>query len=66
MLKKIGLVKDIASKFGKKKTMELVNLIESEEPFIVDIKIKKKGISNKKDIITLKDGQQVIIEYTDM
>lgn len=66
MLKKISLIKDIASKFGKKKTMELVNLVESEEPFIVDIKIKKKGILNKKDMITLKDGQQVIIEYTEI
>lgn len=66
MLKKISLIKDLAAKFGKKKTMELVNLVESDEPFTIDVKIKKQGIKNKKDIIALKDGQQVIIEYTEV
>lgn len=65
MLKKIGLIKDLAAKFGKKRTMELVNIVESDEPFVIDVKIKKQGIKNKKDVITLKDGQEVIIEYTE-
>lgn len=65
MLKKIGLIKDLATKFGKKNTVELVNIVESEEPFAIDIKIKKKGVKSKKEKIILKDGQEVIIEYTE-
>lgn len=64
MLKKIGLIKDLATKFGKRNTVELVNIVESEEPFTIDIKIKKKGIKGKTEKIILKDGQEVIIEYT--
>ena len=65
MLKKIGLIKDLATKFGRKNTVELVNIVESEEPFTIDIKIKKKGVSRKIERITLKDGQDVTIEYTE-
>lgn len=64
MLKKIGLIKDLVAKFGKKNTVELVNIIESEEPFTIDVKIKKKGIKSKIEKIMLKDGQEVIIEYS--
>lgn len=64
MLKKIGLIKELASKFGKRNTVELVNIVESEEPFTIDVKIKKKGIKDKIEKIILKDGQEVIIEYT--
>ena len=63
MLKKLGLIKDLTTKIGKRNTVELVNIVESEEPFTIDIKIKKKGIKNKIEKITLKDGQEVIIEY---
>lgn len=66
MFNKIGLIKELATKFGKKNTMDLVKLVESNEPFVVDIKIKKQGGQNKKEIIDLKDGQQVIIEYTEI
>lgn len=65
MLKKIGLIKDLATKFGKRNTVELVNIVESEEPFTIDVKIKKKGIKSKTEKIILKDGQEVIIEYTE-
>lgn len=65
MLKKIGLIKDLAAKFGKRNTVELVNIIESEEPFTIDVKIKKKGIKSKKEKIILKDRQEVIIEYSE-
>ncbi|CEH33846.1 hypothetical protein [Romboutsia lituseburensis] len=63
MIKKIGLIKEIASKIGKKKAYELLDMVEGNQPFVAEVKIKKSGIKSKKEEITLKENQKIILEY---
>ncbi|RDY24991.1 hypothetical protein CHF27_001970 [Romboutsia maritimum] len=63
MLKKITLLKDLATKIGRKKAYELLEMIEGSEPFVAEVKIKRKGIVSKKEEIILKENQKVILEY---
>ena len=63
MLKKIALLKDLATKIGRKKAYELLEMVEGSEPFVAEVKIKRKGIVSKREEIMLKDNQKVVLEY---
>ena len=63
MIKKMAVLKEFVSKIGRKKVKELLSIVEDDDPFVVEVKIKKSGIKYKKEIITLKDNQEVILEY---
>ena len=66
MIKKIALLKELSLKVGKRKTKEIISILESDDSFRIEIKIMKKEVSNKKDVIMLKDGQEVILEYVEV
>jgi hypothetical protein len=63
MLKKMGLIKDLASKIGRKKAYELLEMIEGSQPFVAEVKITRAGITSKKEEIILKENQKIILEY---
>lgn len=63
MLGKISTIKDIASKLGRKKASELLDLVEDNKPFIAELKITRAGVTPRKDEIMLKENQKIIIEY---
>lgn len=63
MLKKVSLLKEIASKIGRKKAYELLEMVEGSEPFIAEVKITKAGIESRKEEVVLKDNQKIIFEY---
>lgn len=63
MLKKIAVLKDVASKIGRKKAQELLSMVEGSEPFVAEVKIKTSGVEAKKEEITLKENQKIIFEY---
>ncbi|RDY25570.1 hypothetical protein CHL78_017500 [Romboutsia weinsteinii] len=63
MLKKISLLKELASKIGRKKAYELLEMVEGSEAFIAEVKITKAGIESKKEEIMLKDNQKIVLEY---
>lgn len=66
MLKKINLVKDIASKIGRKKANEIFSMIENDAPFVVEVKIKKSNVKNSKEVISLNKKQEIILEFIDI
>lgn len=63
MLKKISLLKELATKIGRKKAYELLDMIEGTDAFVAEVKIKRAGIESKKEEIILKDNQKIIFEY---
>ncbi|MGL5314081.1 MAG: hypothetical protein ACRC92_12605 [Peptostreptococcaceae bacterium] len=63
MLRKINVLKDVASKLGRKKASELIEIVEDNKPFIAELKITRAGIVPKKEEIMLKENQKIIIEY---
>lgn len=63
MLKKINLLKDVAAKLGRKNAKELFRIVENDAPFVIEVKIIKSGVKNNKEIIKLKEDQEVILEY---
>lgn len=63
MIGKINIIKDIASKIGRKKANELLNIVEDNKPFIAELKITRAGITPRKEEIMLKENQKIIIEY---
>lgn len=66
MLKKINVLKDFAAKVGGKKAKELLEIVEKDEPFVIEVKITKSGVKNNKEIIKLKEDQEVILEYVEV
>lgn len=63
MLKKMAVLKEVASKIGRKKAQELLSMVEGSEPFVAGVKIKTSGVEAKKEEITLKENQKIIFEY---
>ncbi|MGL5346211.1 MAG: hypothetical protein ACRDA3_02570 [Peptostreptococcaceae bacterium] len=63
MIRKINIIKEIASKIGRKKANELLNIVEDNKPFIAELKITRTGIAPRKEEIMLKENQKIIIEY---
>ncbi|MEG1311345.1 MAG: hypothetical protein RR942_11775 [Romboutsia sp.] len=63
MLKKISVLKEVASKIGRKKAQELLSMVEGSQPFTAEVKIKISGIEAKKEEIILKENQKIIFEY---
>ena len=62
MFKKMAVLKDIATKIGRKKAYELLEMVEGNDAFVAEVKIKKNGIESKKEEIMLKDNQKIILE----
>lgn len=56
MFKKMVVLKDIVIKIGCKKVYELLEMVEGNDVFVVEVKIKKNGIEFKKEEIMLKDN----------
>lgn len=63
MIKKMSLLKDLVRKIGRKKAMEIISMIEEENPFTIEIKIKKDGINSTRECIKLKENQEIVLEY---
>ena len=63
MIKKMSILKDLVSKIGRKKAMEIISMIEEENPFTIEIKIKKDGINATREFIKLKENQEIVLEY---
>lgn len=63
MIKKMSLLKDLVRKIGRKKAMEIISMIEEENPFTIEIKIKKDGINATRECIKLKENQEIVLEY---
>lgn len=63
MLRKINVLKDVASKIGRKKANELIEMIEDNKPFVAELKITREGIIPKKEEIMIRKNQKIIIEY---
>ena len=63
MIKKMSLLKDIVKKIGRKNAMEIISMIEGENPFTMEIKIKKDGINASREYIKLKENQKIVLEY---
>ncbi len=66
MLNKINLIRDIAHKIGRKKAYELLEMVEGNQDFIAEVKIKKHGIKSKREEIMLKNNQKIILEYIEV
>ncbi len=63
MLNKINLIREVAHKIGRKKAYELLQMVEGNQAFVAEVKIKKSGIKAKKEEIMLKENQKIILEY---
>ena len=63
MIRKINTLKDIASKLGRKKANELINIVEDNKPFVAELKITRAGMEPKREEIMLRENQKIIIEY---
>lgn len=63
MIKKMSILKDLVRKIGRKKAMEIISMIEEENPFTIEIKIKKDGINATREFIKLKENQEIVLEY---
>ena len=59
----MAVLKDIATKIGRKKAYELLEMVEGNDAFVAEVQIKKNGIESKKEEIMLKDNQKIILEY---
>ncbi|PBF45590.1 hypothetical protein BGU49_10535, partial [Clostridioides difficile] len=47
----------------KRQAYELLEMVEGNDAFVAEVKIKKNGIESKKEEIMLKDNQKIILEY---